>query len=231
MAEYKFKRNKRLLLWDIDGTLVRTKRPNSLSPHINALKSLGYSVRHRPIESSGSTDYEVLLDLLKMNMILLNKNKLRDVFTAIDNEARQLDSISEFNLYPGVLKTLDKLSDLGWTHGILTGNTYNRMISKLSTANILKYFEGALMFSCSFGDSRREICKNALKIVNDKHYQRIFIIGDTPKDVLAARTVGFLAISVASGNHSLSELSNYNPDLLIRNLQLDSKLLIDYLKK
>ncbi len=149
----------------------------------------------------------------------------------IDNEARKLDLISELNLNPGVLKILDELSTLGWTHGILTGNTYKRIISKLSNPNILKYFEGNLMFNCNFGDSRREICKNALRIVSDKLYKRVYIIGDTPKDILAARTVGFPAISVASGNHSPSELSNYNPDLLIRNLKLDSKLLIDFLKK
>jgi hypothetical protein len=35
----------------------------------------------------------------------------------------------------------------------------------------------------------------------------------------------------ASGNYSSSDLSNYYPDLLIRNLETDSKLLIDYLSK
>ena len=48
----------------------------------------------------------------------------------IDKEAQQLDSISKFDLYPGVRNMLDELSALECTHGILTGNTYSRMISK-----------------------------------------------------------------------------------------------------
>ena len=87
------------------------------------------------------------------------------------------------------------------------------------------------MFSCNFGDSRVDICKNALRIIDKNLYQKIYIIGDTPKDISAARTIGFPVISVASGNYSLSDLSNYDPDLLIRNLKADSQLLIDYLSK
>ena len=222
---------KRLLLWDIDGTLVRTSRPSSLNPHVSALMKLGYSVSSDPIELFGSTDYEVIIELLKKNKILLKENQLREIFIEIDKEAQQLDLISEFNLYPGVCSILDELSALGWTHGILTGNTYNRMISKLIFSNIIKYFLNELMFSCNFGDSRKDICKNAVITINKELYQKIYIIGDTPKDISAARSIGFPVISVASGKYSLSDLSNFDPDLLIRNLEVDSKLLIDYLSK
>jgi phosphoglycolate phosphatase-like HAD superfamily hydrolase len=75
------------------------------------------------------------------------------------------------------------------------------------------------------------ICKNAVKKISKDFYQKIYIIGDTPKDISAARSIGFPVISVASGNYSSSDLSNYHPDLLIRNLKTDSKLLIDYLSK
>lgn len=231
MTENRLTPKKRLLLWDIDGTLVRTSRPSSLNPHVSALMKLGYSVSSDPIELFGSTDYEVIIELLKKNKILLKGNQLREIFIEIDKEAQQLDLISEFNLYPGVCSILDELSALGWTHGILTGNTYNRMISKLIFSNIIKYFLNELMFSCNFGDSRKDICKNAVITINKELYQKIYIIGDTPKDISAARSIGFPVISVASGNYSLSELSNFDPDLLIRNLELDSKLLIDYLSK
>ena len=70
-----------------------------------------------------------------------------------------------------------------------------------------------------------------MKTINKYFYQKIYIIGDTPKDISAARSIGFPVISVASGNYSSSDLSNYNPDLLIRNLKEDSKLLIDYLSQ
>jgi phosphoglycolate phosphatase len=231
VAENKITLKKRLLLWDIDGTLVRTSRPSSLNPHVNALMRLGHSVSNDSIDLSGSTDYEVIIELLKNNEILLKGNELRQIFIEIDKAAQQLDLISEFNLYPGVRSMLDELSALGWTHGILTGNTYNRMISKLIFSSIIKYFSNDLMFSCNFGDSRKDICKNAATIINKELYQKICIIGDTPKDISAARSIGFPVISVASGNYSLSDLSNFDPDLLIQNLEVDSKLLINYLSK
>ena len=61
---------------------------------------------------------------------------------------------------------LDELSALEWTHGILTGNTYSRMTSKLESSNIRKYFLNELMFSCNFGDSRKDICKNTARIIH-----------------------------------------------------------------
>ena len=231
MAENKITLKKRLLLWDIDGTLVRTSRPSSLNPHVNALMRLGYSVSNDSIDLSGSTDYEVILELLKKSEITLKENKLREIFTEIDKEAQQLDLISEFYLYPGVRNMLDELSALEWVHGILTGNSYNRMISKLHSSSVIEHFSNELMFSCNFGDSRKDICKNAARIINKELYQEIYIIGDTPKDILAAKSIGFPVIAVASGSYSLSDLSIYNPDLLIRDLEADSKLLIGYLSK
>jgi phosphoglycolate phosphatase-like HAD superfamily hydrolase len=231
VAENKITLKKRLLLWDIDGTLVRTSRPSSLNPHVNALMRLGYSVSNDSIDLSGSTDYEVILELLKKSEITLKENKLREIFTEIDKEAQQLDLISEFYLYPGVRNMLDELSALEWVHGILTGNSYNRMISKLHSSSVIEHFSNELMFSCNFGDSRKDICKNAARIINKELYQEIYIIGDTPKDILAAKSIGFPVIAVASGSYSLSDLSIYNPDLLIRDLEADSKLLIGYLSK
>jgi phosphoglycolate phosphatase-like HAD superfamily hydrolase len=221
----------RLLLWDIDGTLVRTNRPNSSNPHLNTLLKFGYSVSTDLPELSGCTDYEVIIELLKKAKISVNKFTLRKIFREIDKEAHQLDKISEFKLCPGVQNILDTLNTKKWTHGILTGNTNSRMISKLLSSNILDYFLKDLMFSCNFGESREDISKNARIKIKKEVYQKIYMIGDTPKDIFAARSAGFPIISVASGSYSLLDLSHHNPDLLIQNLEVDSNLLIDYLSK
>jgi phosphoglycolate phosphatase-like HAD superfamily hydrolase len=83
------------------------------------------------MELSGSTDYEVIIELLKINKISVTEDKLREVLIKVDKEVQRLDLISELNLFPGVRNMLDKLSALEWSHGILTGNIHNRMISKL----------------------------------------------------------------------------------------------------
>jgi phosphoglycolate phosphatase-like HAD superfamily hydrolase len=87
------------------------------------------------------------------------------------------------------------------------------------------------MFSCNFGHLIKDICKNAVRIIDRGLYQKIYIVGDTPKDISSARSISFPVISVASGNYSSSDLSNYDPDLLIRYLKVDSKFLIDFLSE
>jgi phosphoglycolate phosphatase-like HAD superfamily hydrolase len=221
----------RLLLWDIDGTLVKTNRPNSSNPHVNTLLRFGYSVSSDLPDLSGCTDYEVIIEILKKSKLSVDEFKLKEIFSEIDKEARKLDRISEFILCPGVRSTLDALKDKNWAYGILTGNTNSRMISKLLSSGIMNYFLKDLMFCCNFGESRQDISEKAGREIQKEVYQKIYIIGDTPRDILAARSAGFPVISVASGSYSLSDLSRHNPDLLIRNLEVDSNLLIDYLCK
>ena len=45
-----------------------------------------------------------------------------------------------------------------------------------------------------------------------------YVIGDTPSDIKAAKKLGFVSVGVATGNYSLQELAQHNPDLLLRNL-------------
>jgi len=78
---------------------------------------------------------------------------------------------------------------------------------------------------------QEKISQNAARIIHKEPYQKIYIIGDTQRDISAARSIGFPVISVASGNYSSSDLSKYDPDFLVQNLKVDSRLLIDYLSK
>lgn len=218
-----------VLLWDIDGTLVRTKRPDSSSPHKNVLRRRGYLFDEARVGLSGFTDYEVFLELAN-NHGELNETQLRGIFRELDEEAQSLDKGSTFDLYPGVQAILKSLASLGWAHGILTGNTPARMAAKLKLAGIADYFTEDFLFSCNFGDSRKDITRRAKKALNHENGFKVFILGDTPKDITAARLFNFPVISIATGSFSAVDLSNHNPDLLLRNLENDAKILLEFLK-
>ena len=64
-----------VLLWDIDGTLIRTKRPNSSSTHKNVLRRQGYIFDEAKVGFSGLTDCEVFLELIN-NRDELNETQL-----------------------------------------------------------------------------------------------------------------------------------------------------------
>jgi phosphoglycolate phosphatase-like HAD superfamily hydrolase len=216
-----------VILWDIDGTLMRTKRPNSTSPHKNVLRKRGYPFDPSVAGLSGRTDYEVFQELTKGE---LGRDMLLMAFEELDPESNKLDEASTFDLCPGVYTTLRTLSYMGWTHGILTGNTQNRLVAKLEKVGIKDRFSKELLFGCEFGDSREMIAIRASKFLQQKNLSKVVVLGDTPSDIAAARLSTLQVISVATGKYSLSELSSHKPDLLLRDLSADADILIAFLK-
>ena len=126
-----------------------------------------------------------------------------------------------------VLKTL---TSMGWAHGILTGNTRGRLTAKLKKAQIEDSFPQNLLFGCEFGDSRELIALRAREFLSMQNFSTVVVVGDTPSDISAARLSGFPVICVATGNFSVSELSNHKPDLLLRDLSADADILENFLQ-
>jgi phosphoglycolate phosphatase len=216
-----------VILWDIDGTLIRIKRPNSTSPHKNVLHMRGHTFDPSAVGLSGRTDFEVFQELTKGE---LDGYELSMAFNELDEESRRLDEISTFDLYPGVQAVLKTLASMGWAHGILTGNTRGRLTAKLEKAGIADSFSQNLLFGCEFGDSRELIAHRAREYLSRQNLSTVVIVGDTPNDINAARLSDFPVISVATGSFSISELSSYKPDLLLRDLSADADILDNFLR-
>jgi phosphoglycolate phosphatase len=216
-----------VILWDIDGTLMRTNRPNSTSPHKNVLRKRGYPFDPSVAGLSGRTDFEVFQELTKGDLEI---DMLQKAFHELDQESRRLDKVSTFDLYPGIFLALRVLSKMGWTHGILTGNTQSRLLAKLEKVGIKDSFSKELLFGCKFGDSREMIAIRASELLQRKNLSTVVVIGDTPNDIAAARMSSLQVISVATGKYSLSDLSSHKPDLLLRDLSADADVLVDFLR-
>jgi len=209
-----------LFLWDIDGTLLKTNRRGLLSPHKNVLIKMGIKFNETIAELSGATDYEVFDSLLK-GVEPLPSSLINECFKNLDDESKKLDNNSTFDLCVGISKILYYIEESGWNNGILTGNTKRRMLTKLSNADILNFFNKNLMFSCEFGETRSDITKRARSILDSSGFDKIVIIGDTPRDIFSAKKFKFPIISVATGKFSDLELSHHKPDLLLRDFEKD----------
>ncbi len=216
-----------VILWDIDGTLMCIKRPNSTSPHKNVLRKRGHTFDSSVVGLSGRTDYEVFQELTKGE---LDRHVLSMAFKELDEESRRLDEISTFDLYPGVQAVLKTLASKGWVHGILTGNTRDRLDAKLKKAGIADSFSQNLIFGCEFGDSRELIALRAREFLSKYYISTVVVLGDTPSDITAARLSDFSVISVATGDFSVSELSIHKPDLLLQDLSVDADILENFLR-
>jgi phosphoglycolate phosphatase len=223
---------KRLLLFDIDGTLI-----NSGGAGIYALKQAlverhGIEDNLENIEIAGMTDSGIVISILKKHKI----PETRENVTAF------LDSYVHFlslelprrkgNLLPGVLELLEKLkSRKHIVLALLTGNVSRGAQLKLGHYGVWHFFEfGA--FADDHHD-RNRLGPFAQARAKEKHghefaADEIDIIGDTPRDIACGKALGARTIAVSTGTWSRKELAEHHPDFLIDDLS-DVDRLIDKL--
>ena len=213
---------KRLLLFDIDGTLI-----HSGGAGVRALKSafkerFGVADDLHGIEIAGMTDSGIVVSILKRN----------DIPATNENIGAFLDSYVHFlslelprrkgKLLPGVLDLLEKLkSRPQLVLGLLTGNVSRGARLKLEHYGVWHFFEfGA--FADDHQD-RNRLGSFARARAKEKHGRefspsQIDVIGDTPRDIACGKAIGARTIAVATGTWSREELAKYQPDFLIDDL-------------
>jgi phosphoglycolate phosphatase len=213
---------KRLLLFDIDGTLI-----HSGGAGVRALKSafkerFGVADDLHGIEIAGMTDSGIVVSILKKN----------DIPATNENIGAFLDSYVHFlslelprrkgKLLPGVLDLLEKLkSRPQLVLGLLTGNVSRGARLKLEHYGVWHFFEfGA--FADDHQD-RNRLGSFARVRAKEKHGRefspsQIDVIGDTPRDIACGKAIGARTIAVATGTWSREELAKYQPDFLIDDL-------------
>jgi phosphoglycolate phosphatase len=223
---------KRLLLFDIDGTLIQ-----SGGAGVHALKS-AFTERFdiiddlHDIEIAGMTDSGIVVSIL-------NKHKIP---ATNENVSAFLDSYVHFlslelprrvgKLLPGVLELLEKLkSRPHLVLALLTGNVSRGAQLKLEHYGVWHFFEFG-----AFADDHHD--RNRLGTVararaKEKHGRQfsaseIDVIGDTPRDIACGKAFGARTIAVATGTWSCDQLAKYQPDFLIDDLS-DVEGIIDTL--
>ncbi len=212
-----------VLLFDIDGTLVRTAGAGKAAMQ-GALRSafgLGDLVDRVPF--SGRTDPAIMRDLLAEHGVDVTPGNVRLLAdTYLSNLDRCLTELGG-EVCPGVRELLDALvKDGRVTLGLVTGNMKRGAERKLAHFGLWDYF-GA---GGGFGDvhlDRDDVARDAVLSVADYRGRpagenEVWVIGDTPLDVRCARAVGARAVAVATGWHTLDELHETGADYTVESL-------------
>lgn len=219
----------RLVLFDIDGTLVRVQREVGRRIIRDVLRRVtGYT---DPIEFPesyrfhGRTDRMIFADLAAM--IGISREDSACMFpafeTALLNAWSGTLNVENVRLLPGIGDLLVQLSrDDNLVLGLLTGNIEPGARAKLEPHDLNRYFPfGAFG---SDGLERHELPPIALERANRLNgnrftYDDAVIIGDSHRDIECARAWGIRALAVATGGPTMDELQEYRPDALMETLE------------
>lgn len=213
---------KTVVLFDIDGTLLDMRGAGRKS-FVKALEHVfGWKDDLAYINFAGNTDLNVLQQVMSHKKCRMTAEQIRCFFERVplelEREARQADLI----LYPGVDRLLQRLAlDRRVLLGLVTGNIQACARIKLQQFNLHGHFVlGA--YGDQFAD-RLEIAAHALRQV-EQHLpsgggvRAVFLVGDTPYDIAAARRIGAVAVAVATGKFDRPALEAAGADVVLPDL-------------
>lgn len=135
---------------------------------------------------------------------------------------------SEFEILPGVEALLAALRSRGALYGLCTGNVPGAARLKLARGGLDVLFgfgENDPNGFATDGEARERVVAAALRRAATRLGRpldpaRALVIGDTPRDIWAARANGCSTLAVATGNFDLPALRAEKADLAVPNLEL-----------
>lgn len=234
---------RRLILFDVDGTLIKRGDPDHLAAMDHGVHSEFPSSREASvvqIDFDGKVDRLIASEILAKAGVDIASNdaRLDRVFdVASDYYRRQWleRDLGGEDLLPGVSELIPALAARPdeFALGVLTGGSRQIVAVKLERLGLAEYFPiGA------FGDEvpdRPSLVPLALRRAED-HYGEAFgpdrsvIVGDTPHDVHCAHVHGLPCLGVATGKYSETELREARADEVVKDLNATDEV-IDHLLK
>lgn len=221
-----------LILFDIDGTLVRRAGPHhreALVDAVRAITGLETTTDHIPVQ--GMLDRDIIGWMLKDAGV--SEANTRKYMSLIIRRAQWIysrrcpDTLRD-KVCPGVVDVLRGLRSNSCISGIVSGNLSAIGWKKMQRAGLRRYFHfGAF---AEQGRTRGDLVRIAIhhaRLFQVKKRSPVSLIGDHPNDVLAAKQNGVRSIAVATGIATKEELAAYQPDVLLDDLcSLNPELLL-----
>lgn len=216
----------RLLLFDIDGTLVDTLGAGRAALAVAMESVYGETGPIDTFDFHGRTDPAIVRGLLRAAgwsdaRIDERLDETWEAYlAALDAELGRRDG--SVRPCPGVERLLTALEgDERFAVGLVTGNVAGGARRKLAAAALADHFR----FGAYGSDSER---REDLPPIAAARAERVFgrpfdlpsavVIGDTPEDIRCARANGARALAVSTGRHTLGELERHGPEAMLETL-------------
>jgi phosphoglycolate phosphatase len=211
----------KLILFDIDGTLLTTDGAGRAALRAAAADVFGVHEDLQSISISGRTDVAIIRDILAAHDLAADD---RNVNRCIGGYLTRLhDKLKSYpgGVLPGIRLLLAALDELPCRVGLLTGNLRRGAQIKLEYHGLWDRFPFGAFADDSLdrNDLGPIARKRAAGLFNEEFPpDETYIIGDTPRDIACARAAGAQAVAVATGHFTLEQLAADKPDYLFPTL-------------
>lgn len=213
---------RRLVLWDVDGTLVRGG--------VVAREALEHAVArvlHRPVASgdvqmSGKTDPQILTEIAAHAGVAAD-DRPAVVDAALGHLAEIFPRLAdrfaaEGRVLPGVETLLARLHDRGDVlQTLLTGNIAANGHAKVAAFGLDRW----LVTEAGAYGSDDPVRERLVPVALDRARRHaghawaphdVWVVGDTPRDLACARAGGVRCLLVATGRYALDDLEGLGAD-------------------
>jgi phosphoglycolate phosphatase-like HAD superfamily hydrolase len=214
--------SRRLLLWDIDHTLLSMPGVGR-SWYVTALSRLGVELRRYP-DFRGFTERAITTEVLVSHGIEATEENIRRMWRELiiaSGDSR--GSFTEVGYArAGAAAVLAAAAVAGAVQTAVTGNLPEISRDKLAAFGLDAHLDLEIGGYGSLSVHRPELVARAITAASAKYgafaADQVAVIGDTPRDVEAARQNGVRSVAVATGDYSTDELAAVGADIVLPDL-------------
>lgn len=214
----------KLILWDVDGTLLQTGGVAAEAMRTAMGQVLGPLSRVDRTFYAGKTDWQIIRETfpdLAPEAVADRLHAFSAAYVA-ELQRRQAELLARSRVMPGVVALLEMLHPQV-AQAPLTGNIAPIARMKLDSLGLAPFFDLA---AGAYGDDHHDRpCLVPIAAARAQQaYGRAFagrdivVVGDTPHDIRCGQVNGARTVAVATGPYSLADLEAHRPDALLADL-------------
>jgi phosphoglycolate phosphatase len=213
-----------LVLFDIDGTLLRRAGPHHREALVEAVKRVvGVETTTEGVPVAGMLDRDILSGMLRkqgVSQAAIRKAMPALVSTAQSIYVRRCPDLRR-KVCPGARMLLYRLSRRNVPAGLVTGNLTKIGWRKMERAGLRNYLRfGAFAESAK---DRAGLVRLAMRHARGEGWidrnSPVALIGDHPNDIRAAKANRVRSVAVATGVIPAEELREHSPDILVEDMR------------
>jgi phosphoglycolate phosphatase len=207
----------RLILFDIDNTLLYTGGAGGLAMTLALQEMFGVKDGFAKVEFSGRTDLYILSEGLRLHGVSGGHQvHLEEFLRRYHLHLERTLAERKGHLMPGFPHLLEALSQRdGIRIGLATGNFSQAAWMKVEHYGIKQYFTVGVFGEASL--DRSEMVRSGIReMAAGIASEEILIVGDTPHDVSSALDNGLTAVGVATGSYGVDQLRDSGAQMVFQ---------------